>query len=180
MDKLSAELKELAAKDGFKLASEAIDDVLTYALFPQVGLKFLKNRGDASAFEPAPKGAQEDTFTVNVDGHSYVVKVDAGGDISQLAPLNGAPLSFNQAHANVTAAAVASGSGEAVPAPLAGNIWKVMVKPGDTVAEGDLIVILEAMKMETEIRTPIAGTVTAVGVREGDSIAVGDMLITVA
>jgi oxaloacetate decarboxylase (Na+ extruding) subunit alpha len=180
MDKLTAELTELAAKDGFKLAEQAIDDVLSYALFPQIGLKFLKNRGNVDAFEPAPKGADEDTFTVNVDGHSYVVKVDAGGDIAQLAPLNGAPLSFNQAHAEVTAAAVASGSGEAVPAPLAGNIWKVMVKPGDSVAEGDLIVILEAMKMETEIRTPVGGTVTAVGVREGDSIAVGDMLITVA
>lgn len=180
MDKLTAELKELAAKDGFKLAEQAIDDVLSYALFPQIGLKFLKNRGNVDAFEPAPKGADEDTFTVNVDGHSYVVKVDAGGEISQLAPLNGAPMTLNPAHADVTAAAVASGSGEAVPAPLAGNIWKVMVKPGDRVAEGDLIVILEAMKMETEIRTPVGGTVTAVGVREGDSIAVGDMLITVA
>ena len=63
-------------------------------------------------------------------------------------------------------------------APLAGNIFKVNVAVGDSVAEGDVVIILEAMKMETEIRAHQAGTVSAVKVKEGDSVSVGDVLIT--
>jgi oxaloacetate decarboxylase alpha subunit len=65
-----------------------------------------------------------------------------------------------------------------VPAPLAGNIFKVTVKAGDHVNEGDVIVVLEAMKMETEVRAPRAGTVGEVCVAEGDKVAVGDSLLT--
>ena len=65
-----------------------------------------------------------------------------------------------------------------MPAPLAGNIFKVNVKPGDAVAAGDVIIILEAMKMETEVRAPNAGTVGSVAVAEGDKVAVGDTLLT--
>jgi oxaloacetate decarboxylase alpha subunit len=60
---------------------------------------------------------------------------------------------------------------------LAGNIIKVQVAQGDMVAAGDVIVILEAMKMETEVRASRGGTVSAVKVKEGDSVAVGDVLI---
>ena len=63
-------------------------------------------------------------------------------------------------------------------APLAGNIFKVNVGVGDVVAAGDVIVILEAMKMETEVRAPHGGTVSAVNVKEGDTVAVGDTLIS--
>jgi len=73
-------------------------------------------------------------------------------------------------------APVATG-GEPVKAPLAGNIFKVHVSVGDTIAAGDLIVILEAMKMETEVRAAHGGTVAAVRVKEGDTVAVGDVLI---
>ena len=67
-----------------------------------------------------------------------------------------------------------------MPAPLAGNIFKVNVVEGDTVAAGDVIVILEAMKMETEVRVPNAGTVVSVSVKVGDSVSVGVTLISVA
>ena len=66
---------------------------------------------------------------------------------------------------------------ESIDAPLAGNIFKVNVRPGDQVAEGDVVIILEAMKMETEVRASSAGTVSKVNVSEGDSVAVGDALI---
>src|SRR5690606_26445318 len=56
MDRLATELKELAREKGIKLARDEIDDVLTYALFPQIGLKFLESRGDPAAFEPVPTG----------------------------------------------------------------------------------------------------------------------------
>jgi oxaloacetate decarboxylase alpha subunit len=182
LDKIVADVDALAADKGFKLADQKIDDALTYALFPQVAPKFLENRGNPDAFEPAPKGDAEDTFTVNVDGNEYVVKVDDGGDVTDLAPINGAPLSFGGAAAPsaASAAAAASGGGDPVAAPLAGNIWKVEVQPGEQVAEGDVIVILEAMKMETEVRAAKAGVVGTVSVKEGDSVQVGDTLLTIA
>ena len=65
-----------------------------------------------------------------------------------------------------------------MPAPLAGNIFKVVVTPGQAVQEGDLLLILEAMKMETEVRSPRAGTVGSITVAVGDSVSVGDTLMT--
>ena len=66
-----------------------------------------------------------------------------------------------------------------MPAPLAGNIFKLSVKPGQKVHQGDVIVILEAMKMETEVRAPRDGTVVKVAVREGDSVALHDPLLSI-
>ncbi|MCW9052669.1 MAG: sodium-extruding oxaloacetate decarboxylase subunit alpha [Motiliproteus sp.] len=191
LDKLTEELRGLAKERDFRLETgeREIDDVLTYALFPQIGLKFLENRGDASAFEPAPtlESAQaaaasapasadgEEVYTVTVNGQSYVVQVEEGGDISALAPVGAtAPA------AAAPAAAPAPTGGEPVTAPLAGNIWKVEVTPGQLVQEGDVLIILEAMKMETDIRAAHAGTVGTVSVKEGDAVKVGDTLLTLA
>ena len=63
-------------------------------------------------------------------------------------------------------------------AALAGNVFKVLVAPGQAVAEGETVLILEAMKMETEISAPRAGTVVSVHVAEGDAVQVGDALLT--
>jgi len=180
MDKIIADVDALAADKGFTLAADKIDDALTYALFPQVAPKFLENRGNPDAFEPAPKGDAEDTFTVTVDGSEYVVKVDDGGDVTDLAPINGAALSFGGAAAQAPGAAAAVGGGEPLEAPLAGNIWKVKVAVGQQVAEGDLVIILEAMKMETEIRAAKSGVIGSIDVKEGDSVTVGQTLLTIA
>ena len=191
MDKLASELKDHAQADDIRLAEgeQQVDDVLTYALFPQIGLKFLKNRDNPDAFEPEPQAAEAEsagvpakaesqapaassgpeTYTVKLNGKAFVVEVAEGGDISDVkeqatgstAPQEDAP----------------APSGEAITAPLAGNIFKVNVRKGDTVAEGDVVIILEAMKMETEVRASSAGTVSAVRISEGDSVAVGDTLI---
>jgi len=82
--------------------------------------------------------------------------------------------------AAATPAAAPVTGGEEVTAPLAGNIWKVQVSAGDAIEEGDVIVILEAMKMETEVRAARSGTVVSVDVKEGDAVHVGDSLITLA
>ncbi|MGP8291594.1 sodium-extruding oxaloacetate decarboxylase subunit alpha [Vreelandella zhanjiangensis] len=195
MEKLAAELKQKASADNVRLAEgeREIDDVLTYALFPQIGLKFLKNRDNPEAFEPAPQAADSqpaktpvatqastqvtargpETYTVKLNGKAFVVEVSEGGDIGQV-----------QEQANTATPAVSAAqapavesSGERIEAPLAGNIFKVNVRPGDQVAEGDVVIILEAMKMETEIRASSAGTVSKVNVSEGDSVTVGDALI---
>lgn len=185
MTKLAAELKSLAAEKSIQLATGAqeIDDVLTYALFPQIGLKFLENRGDASAFEPVPvvgevaKGAtsQESSgvYTVKVNGQSYVVEVADGGEIKHLENL-----AVNSGVASAPTAAPVASSGIEVNAPLAGNIFKVLVKLGDVVEKNQVIIIMEAMKMETEIRAAQAGTVGQVAIREGDAVQVGDLLLT--
>jgi oxaloacetate decarboxylase alpha subunit len=180
LDKIIADVDALAADKGIKLAADKIDDALTYALFPQVAPKFLENRGNPEAFEPAPKGDAEDTFTITVDGNEYVVKVDEGGDVTQLGALNGAPTSLGGAAAPAAGAPAAAGGGDPMVAPLAGNIWKVEAAAGDYVEEGDVIVILEAMKMETEVRASKSGTVGSVNVKEGDSVSVGDTLLTIA
>ncbi|QSL91874.1 sodium-extruding oxaloacetate decarboxylase subunit alpha [Ectopseudomonas toyotomiensis] len=181
MDKLTAELKGIAREKGIKLAADEIDDVLTYALFPQIGLKFLKNRGNPAAFEPAPTGKETpareagkpEVYTVEVNGKSFVVQVNEGGDIEGIKPVGGT------ASAAPAAAPAAVGGGEPQAAPLAGNIFKVLVQPGQAVEEGQLVIILEAMKMETEIRAFKAGTVGAVNVKVGDAVAVGASLLTI-
>lgn len=178
MDKLTTELNGLAKEKGIKLAEgdRCIDDVLTYALFPQIGLKFLENRGNPKAFEPVPTGRDvpttdggEEIYTVTVEGKSYSVTVAAGGDVSGIVPVGGSG----------AVAAAPAGVGEPINAPLAGNIFRVLVKPGQQVAAGERIIVLEAMKMETDISAPRAGTVIAVQVKEGDAVSVGDLLLTI-
>ncbi len=185
MDKLTAELKDLAKEKDFKLAEQDVDDVLTYALFPQIGLKFLENRGNPDAFEPIPsaddmapakKASGPETYTVEVNGQQYVVAVSEGGEISQIESQGGAAAPAGDSSAPVPAA----GDGEPVTAPLSGNIWKIQVSPGDVVEEGDVLIILEAMKMETEIRASKAGTIGEIFIKVGDAVAVDDEMLTIA
>ncbi|MBL1271588.1 MAG: sodium-extruding oxaloacetate decarboxylase subunit alpha [Oceanospirillales bacterium] len=185
MDKLTDELKKLSEEKGIKLADNTVDDVLTYALFPQIGLKFLENRGNPDAFEPVPtaedalpakKASGPETYTVDVNGKQYVVAVSEGGEISQIQGESGAA----SAPAAPSAPAPAAGEGEPVIAPLGGNIFKVLVSPGDAVEEGDVLIILEAMKMETEIRAPKAGTVGEVFIKVGDAVSPDDEMLTIA
>ena len=188
LDKLTAELHGLAKEKNIKLApgEREIDDVLTYALFPQVGLKFLQNRDNPDAFEPVPTlesalvatttatpaTGGSTVYTIGVNGQSYVVEVEEGGDISSVG------LAQVAMTATPASAAAPVTGGEPVTAPLAGNIWKVYAVPGQAVQEGDVLFILEAMKMETEIRASKAGVIGSVTTKEGDSVSVGDTLLT--
>ncbi len=187
MDTLTTELLEKAKSDGISLAEDTVDDVLTYALFPQVGLKFLKNRHNPEAFEPAPtletaspvaaapvqaSGGIE-SYSVKVDGQVYDVEVGPQGELTSVTP------SAKPAQATQTAP-VAASDAESVPAPLAGNIFKVIVQPGAEVAEGDVLLILEAMKMETEVRAARGGIVQELNVKEGDAVTVGAPLLSLA
>lgn len=187
IDSLEAELHQLAEEQSISLADQKIDDVLTYALFPQIGLKFLQNRGNPDAFEPAP-GSEAETpvasqppattaqagaaerYAVRVDGKVYDVEVAPGGTLTSVVP---AATSAQPA----VAAAVPAASAQALNAPLAGNIFKVLVRPGDAVVKGDVVLILEAMKMETEVRATADGAVTDVLVSEGDAVQSGQPVI---
>lgn len=179
VEKLTSELTALAKEKNIRLADDLIDDVLTYALFPQIGLKFLENRDNPDAFEPVPtgnevlnsQGAGPQAYTVEVNGKSFVVQVNEGGDIEGLKPIGDATVCEPEP--------VAAGAGDPQGAPLAGNIFKVLVKPGQAVEEGDIVIILEAMKMETEIRAFRRGVIGNVNVKVGDAVTVGDCLLTI-
>ncbi len=168
-----AELLAAAKKEGVRLVDE-VDDTLTHILFPQIGFKFLKNRDNPDAFEPppdaagrVPAGGEADAadagsvYAVEVDGRSYRVRVSEGGRMVR----------------GKEPAAEAAPAGRPVPAPLAGNVFRVLVGEGDRVEQGDVVAVLEAMKMETEIRSPAAGKVKAVCAAPGDAVGLGDPLL---
>lgn len=187
LDKLRTELAEISADQGISLASEVDDDVMTYALFNQIGLQFLKNRGNPDAFEPIPSADDLNvkvdsgpaTYSVNVEGQHFVVEVSEGGEISHIAPA-----SASAAPAVAMPTQIASPpAGEVkctMAAPLSGNIFKVLVSNGQAVTSGEVIIILEAMKMETEIRAQQDGVVTQLVVKQGDSVTVGSALLSLA
>ena len=196
LDTLSKELDELAEKKQLSLSDDKIDDVLTYALFPQIGLKFIENRGNPDAFEPAPSAQESqsssapkpaeakpnsrgatasENYDVKVDGKVYRVEVAPSGTLTSVTPASG---SQTQAQPQTNSAAPSdSNSSQSIDAPLAGNVFKVLVRNGDSVSEGDVVMILEAMKMETEIRSAYTGTVTDITVSEGDAVTSGQPLI---
>lgn len=185
LNKLEAELDELVAAESAILASEKVDDVLTYALFPQVGFKFIKNRNNPDAFEPAPtapvesngsvSATGEEHYSVRVNGTEYAVTVAPDGQITDAQPVN---VTAIDAGGNTAAAPTSTGAGESINAPLAGNIFKMLVRQGDQVNEGDVVMIMEAMKMETEVRSLHTGVVTTINVNEGDAVQAGQAVIT--
>ena len=182
VEKQTEELSRIAIEKKIRLADDVIDDVLTYALFPQIGIKFLQNRDNPDAFEPIP-GSQPaaaapavtapaggaSVYSVRVNGKAYTVEVAEGGQLSNVQPAAAPP------------AAAVSGNmtGHAVSAVLAGNIFKVHVAVGDVVNQGDALLVVEAMKMETVVVAPKAGTIVQVEVAEGDVVAVGDTLLAI-
>ncbi|MBQ4861107.1 sodium-extruding oxaloacetate decarboxylase subunit alpha [Pseudoalteromonas sp. MMG013] len=183
---LHTELLDKAKDEAIELASEQIDDVLTYALFPQVGLKFLKNRHNPDVFEPkptlvessqskvqnkpTPSKASPERYSVQVDGKVYDVVVAAGGELKEVKVKD----------SELIPQSASVSSSETLNAPLAGNIFKLKVRPGERVEQGDVVLIMEAMKMETEVRATSSGTISEVLVSEGDSVSTGDAMIALA
>ena len=188
LERLSDELVEIAEKENFSLEGELIDNVLIYALFPQIGLKFLQNKGNPEAFEPAPGNDTEATeqsnqpltsgtatsgpesYQVNVNGKNYSVTVAPDGQV--------ADIKASSESSTASEPQPAQSSGEALEAPMAGNIFKIETKVGEQVEAGQTLIILEAMKMETEVKAVSSGVVSEILVAEGDSVKVGTPLVT--
>jgi oxaloacetate decarboxylase (Na+ extruding) subunit alpha len=162
------------------------EDMLSYALFPKVALEFFKNReqGFPSKKEtttPAPAAqpkaklatpiAGSGTYTVNVNGQLFSVQVSLGG--------GGAP----QQNLSTPAPAVQtvpSTNGTSVTSPLPGSVFSLKVAVGDQVSEGDVVIIMESMKMETEIHATASGTINSIQVQEGQKINTGDSLLVIS
>ena len=113
---------------------------------------------------------------ITVNGVAYDVQVEEADGSAAAAPV-AAPAVKAAAPAPAKAAAPA-GSGDPVNSPMPGTIVDVPVKAGQAVKAGDVLVILEAMKMENEIKAPKDGTVTSVNVNKGESVNTGTLLVT--
>jgi oxaloacetate decarboxylase alpha subunit len=107
---------------------------------------------------PAPADGEPEAYSVSVDGKVYEVVVAPSGELTSVTQ-KGPQEETAPQHTQVT-------SGEALNAPLAGNIFKVLVAPGSQVEEGDVVIIMEAMKMETEVRAASSGTVALMKVMQ--------------
>ena len=129
-------------------------------------------------------------YKVTLNGRTYEVEVEAAEamllaeyEAIAPAPAAAAPVAASAAPAAVAAAPAAApavtGAGEAVNAPMPGTILKVNVSQGQAVKEGDVLCVLEAMKMENEIMAPKAGTITQVVVAKGSSVNTGDALVVI-
>ena len=184
LHKLQDQLEKEAKEKNFMLASEKIDDVLSYALFPQVALRFFENRDNPTAFEQIPKEDGVDTekitaeevitpsdgavYRVTVDGKHYTVEVD-----SELKETKARIQPDHQTTGKVEKA----NEDSTIQAPLAGNIFKILVEPGQKIARGDVVIVMEAMKMETEVSATQPGLVSEIFVSVGDKVALGDQLV---
>ena len=145
------------------------------------GIEFLLGKGQVSVNKtankesaPAAQASSTGEYTVKVNGKNYAVKLEG----ENKATVNGKAYDINVKAGIESKAAASSGSGEEVKSGLPGNVLRVEVSEGDEVAEGDVLIVVEAMKMETEIKSPKAGVVQSVLVAQGDKVVSGQALVT--
>ena len=188
MVRLTDELRALASESGVTLGEHEVDDVLTYALFAQQGWRFIQNRGNPSAFEPRPedevvtqdastpvagKASEPKSYLVHVNGRGYQVEVAEGGEIGAIRNL--APQSQP---ASAAPPAPTGAVNEIIKAPMGGHILRILVREGQEISAGQVVVVMEAMKMETEVRARNAGTVSSIAVKPSDTVTMNDILLT--
>jgi len=152
------------------------ENILTYAMFPEIGLAFLEHQSDPDFFETEPADILEQadsSYIVSIDDKEYSVVVKSNNSVE----INGS--SVKSANEQPFHSAQA-GSGSIINAPLGGNIFKLIAQEGQSLEPDATVLILEAMKMETEIKSPAAGVVTKIFVKPGDSVKPGDPLFEIA
>jgi len=150
------------------------ENILTYALFPEVGIKFFENIDNSDFFEKAPldfSNSEGDIYKVSIEDKNYFVKYSKVSDPEILN--QNTDIKKNNNDINI------SSSGEVITAPLSGNIFSIIKRDGDNIQEDDTVIVLEAMKMETTIKTPLNGVIKKVFVKNGDKVNVGDPLFEV-
>ena len=152
------------------------ENILTYAMFPEIGLAFLEHQSDPDFFETEPADILEQadsSYLVSIDDKEYSVVVKSNNSVE----INGSSVKSTNEQPSHAAQA---GSGSIINAPLGGNIFKLIAQEGQSLEPDSTVLILEAMKMETEIKSPAAGVVTKIFVKPGDSVKPGDPLFEIA
>lgn len=154
-----------AAREEIGDLAETDEDLLIYALYPQVGGKFLRGEAEAEEIpEPAPETAAAApastgpaAYTVEVDGEAFdVVVTPEGAEVSAAAPKNG------------------------LKSSMQGTIVEVVVAQGDEVSEGDVVAVLEAMKMQSDVTADRSGTIEDVYVEPGQDVSAGEPILKIA
>tara|TARA_B100001765_G_scaffold214844_1_gene184148 strand:+ start:551 stop:2317 length:1767 start_codon:yes stop_codon:yes gene_type:complete len=153
------------------------ENILIYAMFPEIGMTFLENKDNSSFFESEPSDItqiSDESYVVTVDDQEYAVNVKANDSIE----INGMSKSKS-----VTPELIENGNsssnGTVVEAPLGGNIFRILSKEGEKINLDSAVLILEAMKMETEIKAPISGSISRIFVNPGSSVQPGDPLFEI-
>ncbi|MDK9558564.1 sodium-extruding oxaloacetate decarboxylase subunit alpha [Marinobacter sp. M216] len=190
------ELEELRKQVG-ELA-ESDEDVLTYAMFPDQAKAYLEQRRDGTLqsepLEPIPSGrsgAVSSKFKITVHGESYDIDVTGANPTGEnerrfYMTVDGVPEEIHLESQGDSSEGGRKSGGRAgatkeghVTTSMPGNIVDVLVKEGDQVAAGDPVLIIEAMKMETEVKATIAGTVKGVSIAKGDRVVPGEVLVDI-
>ena len=156
-------------------AEASIENILIFAMFPEIGLNFLENINTPDFFESEPLEINEITdssYLVTVDDQEYSVTLKADNSVT----INGNS-QIQEVSPSITSAV---GAGKVIEAPLGGNIFRTMVAEGETVEADSTVLILEAMKMETEIKSPSAGVIGKIFVKPGDSVKPGTPLFEIS
>ena len=157
------------------LAEASTENILIFAMFPEIGLNFLENINTPDFFESEPLEINEITdssYLVTVDDQEYSVTLKADNSVT----ING-----NSQIQEVSPSIISAvGAGKVIEAPLGGNIFRTMVSEGESVEADSTVLILEAMKMETEIKSPSAGVIGKIFVKPGDSVKPGTPLFEIS
>lgn len=157
------------------------ENLFISAACKEKGILFLQGKGTIGVRKNEPKKEAPSTstgstneYTVTVNGKKYAIALDNGK-----ATVNGKEYDFNVKEGIDTKASASDGEGTPVKAALPGNVLKVLVTEGDSIEEGDVLAVVEAMKMETEIKSPVSGTVKSVDIEVGNKVQTGQVLVTI-
>ena len=167
------EFKNVVAEKNIN-AEPSIENVLIYAMFPEIGMNYIENVDNPEFFESEPLEIHELTdssYLVTVDDHEYSVTLKADNSVT----INDGS-SINEV---VSSPSVAAGTGTVIEAPLGGNIFRTIISEGESVDADTTVLILEAMKMETEIKAPSAGVIGKIFVKPGDTVKPGNPLFEI-
>jgi pyruvate carboxylase subunit B len=134
-----------------------------------------KVKADAQKASASASANASGEYTVKVNGKAYAVKLD--GD--NKATVNGKAYDIDVKAGIEAKSSASSGDGEEIKAGLPGNVLRIEVSEGDSVSEGDVLLVVEAMKMETEIKAPKSGTVNSILVSQGDKVVTGQGLVVI-
>ena len=185
---LVVDLNDKDETKGIKAATKRLEEaglpvndenIFISAACKEKGILFLEGKATIGV-RKCEKGSTEPStdeangYTVTVNGKKYAVAFEG-----KKATVNGKLYDFDIKAGIEANAHAASGEGTPVKAALPGNVLKVLVSNGDNISEGDVIAVIEAMKMETEIKSPVSGTVKSVDIEVGDKVVTGQVLVTV-